>query len=301
MTTFVGQADKAAPPDHDQAAGVEQNTIEALLSKLRPDAFEQVLAGLVAVGHEMPDVSPLAQQVADKAVTGSGSLPIYADLCFLLDTALPGFEQPSQAANKRPLPPSGQWWMQAGEASASVGEALAESQPVHGEEEREEGTITLPTLDPQAAQRCAAVEQKICCRREGNLVAAQAKAVARSRMGVDCAPISWWLAKTWRASGRLTRLVQNPAQARAAAGGPHMPANQGNSYRTRSRFSEVHVRMCDAGTGQVPSNPSLGSDIQGGLYQLGPLLALLLGPLLVVQCQAHRHQAQAQPLDHGAA
>lgn len=71
--------------------------------------------------------------------------------------------------------------MQAGEASASVGEALAESQPVHGEEEREEGTITLPTLDPQAAQRCAAVEQKICCRREGNLVAAQAKAVARSR------------------------------------------------------------------------------------------------------------------------
>ncbi|KAL3146750.1 hypothetical protein ABBQ38_014734 [Trebouxia sp. C0009 RCD-2024] len=92
--------DQPAPPDHDQAAGVEQNTIEALL---RPDTCEQVLAGLAAVGHEMLNVLPLAHQVANKAVAGSRSPQIYADLCFLLDTALPRFEQPSQAASKRSL------------------------------------------------------------------------------------------------------------------------------------------------------------------------------------------------------
>lgn len=59
---------------------------------------------------------------------------------------------------------------------------------------------------------------------------------------------------------------------------------------SRSRYIEVHVRVCEAGTGQVPSHPCVRSDTQSGLCQLPPLLVLLLSPLLVMQCHAYSPQ-----------
>lgn len=79
---------------------------------------------------------------------------------------------------------SRQWWIQAGEALGSEEEALAEAQPVHSEEEREEGTITLPPLNPQAAKKFAEVEHKLRVRKAANLAAAQAKAAAALKVGV---------------------------------------------------------------------------------------------------------------------